>query len=173
MKKLVAICLTILSMCAFVACDGKTDTGAEKVQVTFVQEDGTKIVKTVEKGQALTDIPAPKSKTGYSSAWENTDFSYVTEDVIVNVVYTANEYTISYNVGRTDALVERTTQKATYDAPVTLLTPICEDRNQRFLGWDIQSTEKQERLTEFESYNMAENITLVALWEKEFSEGEF
>lgn len=171
MKKVTAILITLVSVLAFSSCN-TTPTG-NTVKVTFVQENGTEIVKTVQKGQALTDVPTPESKTGYSAAWDRTEFSYLTENITVNVVLTANEYTLTYNVGREDATIEYTTQRVTYDCAAALLTPVCTDKNQRFLGWDIQGTDEQERLTAFETYTIAEDVTLLALWEKEFSSGEF
>lgn len=170
MKKLTAICLTLCA-CALVACDNIVND--EKIQVTFIQADGTQIVKTVQKGEALTDIPTPMSKTGYTASWEEIDFFNLTEDKTVNVVLTAKEYIITYDAGRTDATVAKKTQTVTYDTAVTLATATCTDRNQRFLGWDIQGTVEEECLTKFDVYNVAENITLVAIWEKEFSSGEF
>ena len=171
MKKITAILLAALGVCAFAAC-GETPTD-ETVHVTFVQADGTTAVKTVKKGQALTDIPTPAGKTGYTAVWERTEFAYLTEDITVNAVLTANDYTITYDAGRADASVEQDAQTVTYDAAVTLLTPVCTDQNQRFLGWDIQSTDERERLTAFEAYDIAGDVTLIALWEKEFSSGEF
>lgn len=170
MKKLIAISL-ILCAGVLVACNHTADDG--KIRVTFVQTDGTQIIKTVEKGESLTDIPTAMSKTGYTVSWDEIDFFNLTEDKTVNVVLTANEYIITYDAGRTDATVIQKTQTVTYDEAVTLVTASCTDRNQRFLGWDIQGTAEEECLTKFEAYNIAENITLVALWEKEFSSGEF
>lgn len=84
------IILALLISCVFVfsSCGGKTpqnsdtgtniDTGTntdtEKVEleeytVTFVQEGFANVVKTVKKGESLTDIPAPQSEEGYIVKW--------------------------------------------------------------------------------------------------------
>ena len=72
MKKLaglLAVMILTLSMaCLFTSC-------SNKIKVSFVQDGQTTIVKTIDKGQTLTDIPAPVQKTGYTVSWEVADFS--------------------------------------------------------------------------------------------------
>ena len=71
------------------------DSGEEETQlvkVTFKQNGQADIVKTLKKGEALTDIPTPASKTGYTVAWEPIDFTNITADVTVNAIETAKTY---------------------------------------------------------------------------------
>ena len=69
--------------------------------VTFM--DGTTVVATKEvtHGNALSDVPAVPTKTGYTSAWEVADFSTVTKDMTVNAVHTVITYTVTFKDGST------------------------------------------------------------------------
>ena len=51
------------------------------VTVTFVQTGEENIVKTVEFGGTLTDIPTPAARDGFIVAWNRTDFSGLVEDI--------------------------------------------------------------------------------------------
>ena len=80
---------------------GEEDETQETVTVTFKQAGQADIVKTLEKGTALTDIPTPASKTGYTVCWDITDFASVTEDMVVNAIETGKTYTVTFegNIG--------------------------------------------------------------------------
>lgn len=65
-------------------------------KVTFVQEGQEDIVKSVKKGESLTDIPTPVAVVGYDLAWSVTDFSNVQSDITVTIVPTAKTFTITY-----------------------------------------------------------------------------
>ena len=59
--------------------------------VVFKQEGQEDIVKQVEEGKALTEIPTLAQKTGYTTKWSVEDFSNITENLTVTVLSTANE----------------------------------------------------------------------------------
>lgn len=63
--------------------------------VTF--KDGTAVyaTRTVGYGQDLTDIPTLPTRTGHTSAWSSTNFTNVTSDMTVSVVYTPFTYTVT------------------------------------------------------------------------------
>ena len=61
----------------------------KQLTVTFRNEytEQEDVVKTVEYGQAVTDIPAVQAKVGNSGKWDVTDFSRITDNMTVNAVY--------------------------------------------------------------------------------------
>ena len=112
MKKLLILLLalglcTTASACVFLETDSSENSSntvtsgsatESSIKVTFRQSGCQDIVKTVKEGETLTDIPSPASKTGYTVAWDTLDFSNIFEDITVNAIETANEYTITYNL---------------------------------------------------------------------------
>ena len=82
------------------------------VTVTFKQEGQADVVKTVEQGTALTDIPTPASKTGYNITWSVTDFTSVTESLTVNAVERAKTYTVTFETN--GGIVVQPTVTVTY-----------------------------------------------------------
>ena len=125
--------------------------------VTFKQEGCDDIVKEVEKGKALTDIPVPTQKTGYTVKWTVEDFSNITENLTVETIATANEYTITYDAG--EGTVSPATQKVTYDViPQSFATPTRELYN--FVCWTYEGKAVQAS----EVWKIASDVTLVASW---------
>ena len=56
--------------------ENSSDEKPGKVNVTFKQSGCVDIVKKVNKGETLTDVPAPAEKTGYTVTWDTfTGFS--------------------------------------------------------------------------------------------------
>ena len=86
---------------------GNEDETEETVTVTFKQEGQADIIKILTKGTALTDIPAPVSKTGYTVSWDVTDFASVTEDMVVNAIETGKTYTVTFE-GNIGSLAQQT-----------------------------------------------------------------
>lgn len=77
-----------------------TLTLQEVVSVTFRQEGQEDVVYSVAKGQDYTlPIPSISEKTGYTARWDiPTDgLTALKKDVIVNAVYTPNEYKIYFD----------------------------------------------------------------------------
>ena len=136
--------------------ENSSDNETQYVTVTFKQEGKTDVVKTLGKGDNLTDIPIPAEKTGYNVIWDRTDFTGIMEDIVVNAVATANTYTVTYDAN--GGLVANATQEVTYDAETILATPEKEDY--LFLGWYYEGTAVVNG-----KWVIADDVTLVAQWE--------
>ena len=113
--------------------ENSSDNETQYVTVTFKQEGKMDVVKTLEKGDNLTDIPIPAEKTGYNVIWDRTDFTGIMEDIVVNAVATANTYTVTYDAN--GGLVVNATQEVVFDADYTLETPTHTESYMRFDGW--------------------------------------
>ena len=86
------ICILLVAMLCITGC---FEQPAKTVSVTFRQEGYVDVVKTVEQGTALTDIPNPVQVKGYQTiVWDRTDFSSVTEDMVVTAVMQPKQYTV-------------------------------------------------------------------------------
>ncbi len=173
MKKFLTLLLSIsfiLGTLTFTACGPAnnsdippigTNSGNSTVKktytVTFIQ-GSQRIEKTVEEGEALTDIPTPKPKTGYNVSWEEVDLSNVTQDIEVNVVEVPKTYTITYDPN--GGTVDPKTQQVTYDQEYTLHTP--EYNGFRFVCWMYENGAVTSEFWKID----AENITLKAKWEE-------
>lgn len=111
---------------------GNEDETEETVTVTFKQEGQADIIKILTKGTALTDIPAPVSKTGYTVSWDVTDFASVTEDMVVNAIETGKTYTVTFE-GNIGSLAQQTIEVQygeTYQLPQALSS-----EEGMFKGW--------------------------------------
>lgn len=155
MQKRFLFLLALGACFAIGGCKNSTDD-KQTYNITFKQVGQTDVVKTIEKGETLSDIPTPANKTGYTVTWDKTDFSNVTDNIIVNAVETANTYTITYDVN--GGMIESTTQAVTYDAEYTLATPSKQDYS--FLGWYNDG-----KLIIDGKWSIANDVTLVAQWE--------
>ena len=172
MKKLLLLILSaILAMSVFctVGCsDGTPDnssisseTPTEKTYtVTFKQDGQRDVVKTVEEGESLTDIPEPKAKVGYTVAWEVVDLTNIVEDIEVKAIETANTYVVSYDLN--GATGEISDLEVTFDGAYVLATPSRDGYS--FIGWTYQGTAV---LTSGAQWKTASNVTLVATWVKD------
>ena len=185
MKKTLVACILAMGLCcSFGACDlfdsasmgdvsssdvtSSTVTSNEESQssveeeivtctITFKQNGAENIVKTVTKGETLTDIPTPNAKTGYTVVWDVTSFTSVAEDMEVNAVETPNTYTVTYDAN--GGIVATETQEVTYDAETTLAVPEREDYG--FMGWIYEGNV----IVSGEAWTIANDVTLVASWE--------
>lgn len=149
--------------------DDSSDVGGsdpvekQSYTITFKQEGVEDIVKTVEEGAALTDIPVPNEVVGYNVVWSVTDFSSITGNMTVHVVTTAKKYQITYTLGTREndemAQLANKEQQVEYDAAYVLETPTCE--GYIFTGWLLENT-----TTIFEDgvWNIDSSVTLVAQW---------
>ena len=113
------------------ASDSFEEEETQWITVTFKQCGQVDIVKKVEKGGILTDIPTPASKTGYIVEWESADFTNLTEDMTVNAIETVKTYTLSLNAN--GGSVMQTTITVTYGQAYKLMIPTKE--NKVFDGW--------------------------------------
>ncbi len=126
-------------------------------KVTFKQNGQADIVKDVKEGTTLTDVPTPVAKAGYTIVWSVTDFSNITEDITVNAVETAKEYTITYDAN--GGTVDPATQTVTYNTiPESFATPVYDGYN--FICW----TYNEKAIQPNSLWTIADNVTLVASW---------
>lgn len=174
-KSLVALLLTLgmllpLQACSFGAVDSSSGSGssidsilpnAETVTITFRQKGCNDVVKKVKKGETLTDIPFPQTKTGYTVVWDRTDFSNMTENIVVEAEETANTYTVTYDaVGGTASV---STQNIEYDSEPTLATATRD--GYEFKGWEYNGTQ----VLSGAKWTIAQDVTLTAVWAKTYT----
>ena len=140
---------------ALLLAAGCTDE-PKRYSITFKQDDCTDVVFTVDAGGTLTP-PKPKDVTGYTVTWDRTSFENITENLVVNAVYTPNEYTITYVLEEGETLDEYT-QTVTYDAQYELKTPI--KYLYKFDGWYNNTTLVEQSGV----WKIADDVTLTAHW---------
>ena len=167
MKKSFLVFVLALGMCFTLGgCLGSSDgdnsnSNSSQNQlsytITFKQNGQTDVIKTVDIGEDLTDIPAPKAKVGYSVVWDVTDFTDITENIVVTAIETANTYTITYDAG--EGTVDPATQEVVYDSTPTLAVPTLDGYT--FTGWTYNGNAVLGKWT------IADNVTLVASWVKD------
>ena len=162
-KRFTAVVFILLALLFAMCVCGCSDSGPESnpektyCTVTFVQAGEENVLREVEKGSALNDVPAPKPRTGYTVTWDKTDFSKITADTTVTAVFTPNKYVITYNAN--GGTVEKSSQEVTFDAEYTLLTP--QRTGFVFNAW----TGKDGAAVAANGvWKIAENIELTALW---------
>lgn len=153
MRKGAALALALLSVCAVSAC------GQTQITVSFVQEGQETVVKTLTKGETLSDIPAPKQAEGYTVTWDREDFSALNNSITVTAVVTPNTYVINYEIdeaanGCEGLLAVR------YGEDFTLAKPTLDGFV--FAGWKLQGT---DIFVENGKYTWTENLTLTAVWD--------
>lgn len=133
----------------------------EKVTVTFKQEGKDDIVKTIYKGEALSDIPTPVEVEGHTVVWETVDFSEINENMTVNAIITAETYNVKFDMNGIGDQIEDAT--VTYGEVYTLPTPTNDLYD--FVKWTYNGTELAQSTTlEFDLGNHEDTITLVAEW---------
>lgn len=173
---LTILLLSVTCVCAFAisACaTGKTDPDDGPSQsvtytVTFKQDGYDDIVKTVEEGENLADIPTPATQTGYTITWDRTDFTNITQSVIVNAVQTPNTYKITYNLGaNTYATLPVETQEVRYGENFTLQTPEYKG-SAAFYGWYLADEDGKatDEKAESGTYIWAHDICVIAKWQE-------
>ena len=66
-----------------------------KLKVTFVAEGVTVATYELSYGGKIDTLPKVPEKAGYDIAvWDKTDFSHVTEDTVVNAIYSAGSHVV-------------------------------------------------------------------------------
>ena len=105
--------------------------------VTFVTNDGTSCDSQQIEEYSLATEPTT-SKTGYTFTGWNYDFATtITQNTTVTASWTANEYTVTYDVN--GGVLADTQFTATYDSAYTLAVPTREGHT--FQGWYIDDTQ--------------------------------
>ena len=130
---------------------------AEIYNVSFVQEGQETVVIMVEQGDSLasSDLPTPKTKTGYTVTWEAVDLTDITSNITVHAVEIAKTYTVSYD---TDGGTELQNGRFTYDSAYEL--PTTSKSGFNFKGWYLGS----DLVESGSAWKIANNVTLKAKW---------
>ncbi len=175
-KLLIALLVVMLSAAFIVGCGGgsgdkdstsvpptstsetPTESPDDKVYVTvtFKQEGQSDVVKKVEKGAALTDVPTPAPVKGYTVKWDKESFNAVGEDTVVNAVATANTYTITFDYGES-GFEGPATMTVTYDEEFEL--PVNKSTSVILKGVSFIIADTNEELTAGK-YTIDKNITV-------------
>ena len=132
--------------------------------VKYIYNNGISDKSITVEEDSLLIYEDPGTKTGYTFAgWSdwNFDIDRVSENVVIQAQWTANEYDITFDSALGSA-VEAV--KVTYDEEYTWSVP--ERRGYTFLGW----SDGEKMLTDASGaslsvWNVAENTAVVAVWE--------
>ncbi|MGN1062497.1 MAG: hypothetical protein ACI4RO_05140 [Candidatus Scatosoma sp.] len=135
--------------------------------VTFLQGD-SRTERRVKAGEALQNVPQiEQEKTGYTAKWSVEDFTRISEDVTVTVIYTPVESTIFYDLGECrNAVIESLCQTVRYDEAFSLYVPYAEEADDYeyvFVKWVDKTTDE-----EFTGgvCDFTADVQLIAVWEK-------
>ncbi len=105
--------------------------------LTFVDTTGAPILRYVDWGEDLTDIPAVTPKTGYTCAWDEDDFTNITSDDTINNICETIPYTVTYNYEDTNVDGETHSNSLTnYNVETPEYTlAAASSTSDNFLGW--------------------------------------
>ena len=157
------IILSVFSLAVLGACGERESTpppvAPATYTVTFKQEMAEDKVFTINEGDVLdaSQIPTVEPKSGYDGAWEEIDFSTITENVVVNAIYTPKTFTVTLDANGGTGVMEN--KQIIFDEPLALGTPKKDRLN--FVGWfDKEGVEYESG----DVYKYASDITLTAKW---------
>lgn len=74
--------------------------------VTFRADDSPDIIRMIGDGDTLTDIPPVPAKQGYTGAWDTTDFTNITSDMLIHAVYTRITHTVTFRADDSPDIVK-------------------------------------------------------------------
>ena len=106
---------------------------------------------------AESDIPELIEKKGYTAAWDKAIPETITENITITAVYTANEYTITYDAN--GGTVTADPQTVVYDSAVTLAVP--QREGYIFVAWTYEG-----KAVNTEKWDIPNDVTLVAEWKE-------
>ena len=161
----ISIVIVLASGCNAPTGDILPQKAGDYYTITFRQDGQKDVTRSVKAGEALADIPTPTPKDGYTIVWDKTDFSAVSQDVLVLAIASANEYTISFDLTSTLGTIEfdGEEQTVTFDSEYAIEEPSL--YGYFFVGWEIK-----EDGTAFDgagTYTVASDVTLIPTWEKD------
>lgn len=157
-RKLAAVIASVILASFWAACGERENSSSfvKTYTVTFMQTGQPDVVRVVEAGKTVTDIPETKPVTGYTVAWEDVDLTNVTADKIVNAVKTPKQYTVTYDAN--EGTVSAKTGLFTYEEKYVLPLPVRNDYS--FVCW--KNGIASIALTGI--WRIAEDVTLTAAW---------
>lgn len=160
MKKIIYLLLLIVMSLGLVAC-GSGEKKPETYSITFRQTGFDDIVEKVEKGKILESDKIPpiqgEGKTGYTIAWEITDFSTITTDTVVNAKETAKKYTLTVIA---DNGSQPQGMEVTFDQTYTVTQPTRQGFD--FVKWNNIDTNEEFPATG--SWTIDKDVTIKAEW---------
>ena len=125
--------------------------------VSFDTVGGTRVDPLTVEEDSFASAPVAPTKIGYTFAGWEYDFSApIVTDTEIIANWTANEYTVTYDVNGGNAPASRT-QTVTYGAAYTLATPT--RRGYTFAGWYLDGVKVENG-----TWTRLENVTLTAEW---------
>lgn len=116
--------------------------------------DAKEEIRIVKDGEALTDIPLPSERAGYTGSWTY-DFTEITSKMECDATYVANLYTVSFETG-TEEEIESII--VTFNQEFVL--PVPERADYVFQKWI--DGEGQEIVSGI--YTVPSDMTLYAVW---------
>ena len=112
---------------------------------------------------ALTDIPIPQEKLGYTVSWEDKDLSNILGDMTVYAVEQANEYTVTYHLNYDKATMETTSLSVIYGEDFALEKPkATADAEYLFVQWIDKATGEEVKDGK---YLYPQDVTVEGVWE--------
>lgn len=135
-----------------------SETEKELITITFKQSGVDDVVKTVNKGETLTDIPTPQTKIGYTVAWDKANFSNLTQNVVINAIETPKTYTVHLNAN--DGILSDKTITVVYDREYELPQP--SRQGYKFANWTYK--DKNISSNGVWGTDSDETIELIAQW---------
>lgn len=133
MKKLLYIILGIITACCFTFSACKESTEEKTYAIIFKCENREDVVKVVNEGDTLTEIPSLPEVTGYTFTWSETDFTNISENMTVVAVKEAIKSVITLNVDGGE--LSETSLTLAYDSEYTL--PVPTKSGHRFDKWTL------------------------------------
>ena len=126
--------------------------------VTFNTNGGSSCdSQKVEEGYKLQNVPTSVRKGYTFSGWDYDFENPIKSNVIANAIWTANQYTVTFNVNGGDSL-DSNELKVTYDRSFVLPTPTRLGYN--FVGWYNGDTRIYDG-----KWTYTEDMTLTAHWD--------
>ena len=167
-KNFFAIMMAVV-ICGCLLCFGckgaKGNDDSEKtyVTITFRQDGEEDVVKSVENGGSLTDVPTPKGKEGYTVVWDVTEFENIRENIIVKAVAVANTYKIYLDYDGVSCDVEAVRElEVKYGEEFSLPKPVNAKGLKLFIRWaDAETGEEVKDGV----YNIPGDTSLKAEWD--------
>ena len=146
--------------------EDSSESERQEVSVTFQQNGVEDIIITLTKGSALTDVPVPVEKMGYTVVWDRTDFSNITKDITVKAIETAKTYTVKLQAN--GGSVAQETLIVTYGQAYELPAPVHSEHI--FACWTYAGkTFTMQGVWELD----LEEITLIAKWNECYWSGNY
>ena len=126
-------------------------------KVSFETYGGTKIDSIIVQEESLVPRPTSPKKDGFSFIrWDYNFGDPVKSDLIINAIWNANEYLITFDAN--GGGVETKEIKVKYNDYVSLPQP--KYRGHNFIGWFLG-----ESKVESSCWRYTSNVTLIARWE--------